>query len=98
MSKLHLISDGGSTPCGAVVFVHGLGGGPFDTWKNDDQSTFWLKWLAADVPKVAFHSLEYDADLSNWFGNAMALPDRATNVVATLVADRLDLQPLVFVC
>jgi pimeloyl-ACP methyl ester carboxylesterase len=53
--------------------------------------------LGQDIPDVEVYSLGYDAPPSTWFGSAMALPDRATGVLAALVAERLDTKPLVFV-
>src|SRR5271155_5650265 len=36
-------------PCASVIFVHGLGGGPRDTWQRaSDPKSFWPLWLAED--------------------------------------------------
>jgi hypothetical protein len=99
MSTLHQIGTGGLSARGSIVFVHGLGGHPFKTWQRDnDRATFWPEWLAQDVSNVAVYSLEYPAAPSAWLGSAMELPDRAVNVSATLIADRIDELPIVFVC
>ena len=77
------------------MFVHGLSGDAFKSWQaSDDDSTFWPKWLAAEVPHLAIYTLAYDAAVSNWFGNAMQLPDRATDVLAELTSQGLDRQPV----
>jgi hypothetical protein len=83
----------------AVVFVHGLSGDAFRSWQADgEDSSFWPRWLAADLPGLAVYTLSYDAEASNWFGSAMQLPDRATEVLALLESHGLDRRPVVFVC
>src|SRR5262245_43208380 len=98
MSELHKISKLESSPRGSVIFVHGLGGDPFTTWQKGDGSTFWPAWLSTDLPDVAVYTLEYDAAPSKWTGTAMALPDRATNILNLLIAEQCDKFPIVFVC
>jgi alpha-beta hydrolase superfamily lysophospholipase len=98
LSVLHLVSSNQDSPRGAVVFVHGLCGHPFKSWQADDYSTFWPLWLAADLPEIAVYTLEYEAGASNWFGESMQLPDRATDVLAELASRDLDRLPIVFVC
>src|SRR5262245_730743 len=99
MSALHRVSDGGPTPMGSAVFVPGVGGDPYKTWQCDGTSqSFWLKWLSEDIPNISIYTLEYEADVSDWFGNSMAITDRATNIAAELLANRLDEGPLIFVC
>lgn len=99
MSVLHKISKDGTAARGSVVFVHGLGGDAFGTWRRDStESTFWPRWIAEDLPDIGILSLEYPSAPSAWLGTAMGLPDRATNVLAVLMADGLDKHPLIFVC
>ena len=99
MSRLHKVAGGGSSVRGAVVFVHGLGGDPRATWRQGEgEAGFWPAWLGEDFPELDIYTLEYAAHASAWQGPAMALPDRATNVLAEFVAERLDERPLVFVC
>ncbi|MGJ4918515.1 tetratricopeptide repeat protein [Bradyrhizobium sp. HKCCYLRH2060] len=83
-----------------VVFVHGLGGHPYDTWRQSAESdTFWPAWLASEIPGLATWTLAYDAPLTNWLGTAMPIQDRANNVLECLLGQH-DLRdfPLVFVC
>jgi pimeloyl-ACP methyl ester carboxylesterase len=82
-----------------VVFVHGLGGQAYDTWRRaGDGDTLWPAWLARDVPGLAAWTLAYDAPPTNWFGTSMALQDRAKNVLECLLGQReLRGSPLVFV-
>jgi tetratricopeptide (TPR) repeat protein len=83
-----------------VVFVHGLGGHAYETWRrNGDDKTFWPAWLARDVPGLAAWTLAYDAPPTNWFGTAMPIQDRAKNVLECLLGQpELKGRPLVFIC
>ncbi len=98
MSQLHAVHIADDTPESAVVFVHGLDGHPTATWQLRDLSTFWPGWLGQDLKCCNVYSLEYDASSSGWFGSAMALPQRAANVLATLDVELPDKVPVVFVC
>jgi pimeloyl-ACP methyl ester carboxylesterase len=71
-----------------VIFVHGLGGDPWRTWQNgSDGRLFWPRWLAEDIEGLSIYSVGYEAPISRWRGTAMHFTDRATNVLARLLAE-----------
>src|ERR1041385_7096024 len=99
MSALHRVGGPPDAVRGAVIFVHGLGGDPTSTWSSGpEQSSFWPLWLSQSLPDISVFTLEYDAAPSNWVGSAMALPDRATNILNVLIAEQRDKYPIIFVC
>jgi tetratricopeptide (TPR) repeat protein len=83
-----------------VVFVHGLGGHPYGTWRRGAEgSAFWPEWLARDIPGLAAWTLAYDAPPTNWLGTAMPIQDRAKNVLECVLGrGELRGAPLVFAC
>lgn len=74
-----------------ILFVHGLLGAAFKTWRQkdcdgseekreeDDYTECWPKsWLAADCPSVRILSVEYDSHLSDWRAKCPAENQRKT--------------------
>ncbi|KAM4522682.1 protein SERAC1 [Odontesthes bonariensis] len=71
-----------------VLFIHGILGAAFKTWRQKDLSTLeeereaesrddytecWPKsWLAADCPNLRVLSVEYDSHLSDWMAKCPA--------------------------
>ena len=100
MTQLLKIADWAARVRINVVFVHGLGGHVYDTWRRSAEgSTFWPAWLARDIPGLAVWTLAYEAPPTNWFGTAMPIQDRAKNVLERLLGcHELKGVPLVFVC
>lgn len=68
MSELHPISGCGNTARKAdVIFIHGLGGDAFATWRyGKDDSASWPHWLGKEFADVAVWSLDYPASPSKW--------------------------------
>jgi pimeloyl-ACP methyl ester carboxylesterase len=98
LSRLHCVSDASRKARGAVVFVHGLGGDAFATWRaRERDDDFWPAWLAKDLPEFDIWTVEYEASPSTWLGSAMSIPDRAANLLAWFETERLHERPLVFV-
>ncbi len=103
MSDLIKVADWAKTPRANVVFVHGLGGHAYDTWRRaPGDDSFWPLWLAKDVEGISVWTLAYAAPASNWLGTAMPLQDRVGNLRARLLATP-SLQdvpnvPITFIC
>ncbi|HRD65405.1 MAG TPA: tetratricopeptide repeat protein, partial [Candidatus Competibacter sp.] len=83
-----------------MIFVHGLGGHAYDTWRRKaDDGSFWPLWLAEDVEGLAVYTLGYEAPPSNWLGTTMPLQDRAVNVLECLLGEtNLRDGPITFIC
>jgi tetratricopeptide (TPR) repeat protein/pimeloyl-ACP methyl ester carboxylesterase len=106
MSRLIKIAAWGGTPRASVIFVHGLGGHAYDTWRRDtrrreppEDVTFWPLWRAEDLDGISVYTLAYEAPASNWLGTSMPLQDRAVNVLEILLSEPgLKAGPIVFIC
>lgn len=82
-----------------IVFFHGLDGHYRKTWmtspKNED--TLWPKWLGEDTGCPVW-LLSYEAAMSRWKSDAMALPRQATAVLERLSTEPTLMEgPLVLV-
>ena len=100
MSDLIKVANWAKKPRANVIFVHGLSGHAYDTWRRaPDDDLFWPLWLAEDVEGVSVYTLAYAAPPSNWLGTAMPLQDRVGNVRARLLATpSLQDAPITFIC
>src|SRR5450631_3599205 len=100
MSRLIKIADWSGQKRGNAVFVHGLGGHPYDTWRRaPGDGTFWPLWLAEDVKGLSVYSLGYVSPPTNWLGTAMPLLDEAANVLRLLLnSTELRDGPIAFIC
>ena len=100
MSRIVRIASWKGAPRASVVFVHGLGGHVYGTWRRAaDDDTFWPLWLARDVEGLAVYSLAYEAPASNWLGTSMPLQDRAANIFEVLLTEPgLRTGPMIFIC
>ena len=96
-----------------VVFVHGLGGDPIETWRSGtDENTSWPHWLALEFgTQIGVWSLGYAAAPTRWegvrvpffggkdpdAGAAMSLPRRAENALDRLVGAGIGQRPVCFI-
>jgi pimeloyl-ACP methyl ester carboxylesterase len=100
LSRLIKIADWTGEKRGNVVFIHGLGGHPYDTWRRSkDDGSFWPLWLAEDVKGISVYSLGYHSPPTNWLGTAMPLLDEAAHALRVLLnSAELKTGPITFVC
>ena len=100
MSRLIEIAGWRGAARASVVFVHGLGGHAYDTWRRaPDNNTFWPLWLAKDVEGISVYTMAYEAPPTNWLGTSMPLQDRAVNVLELLLSEPgLKSGPITFIC
>jgi uncharacterized protein YjbI with pentapeptide repeats len=96
-----------------VVFVHGLGGHPIETWRSGtDENSSWPHWLASEIgDQIGVWSLGYSAAPTKFqvlktdiFGRnssnavaAMSLPRRAENCLDRLVGMGIGQRPVCFI-
>jgi pimeloyl-ACP methyl ester carboxylesterase len=81
-----------------VVFVHGLGGDAKQTWHpNGKPMDFWPKWIGEELPQIGVWSIDYEAAKTKWTGDALALPDRATDLLGRMELAGFGSRPIVFV-
>lgn len=65
-----------------LLFFHGLGGHPSETWLNKDSKFFLPIGLSSeDTPNLNIYTLGYENSPSEWLGSAMSLNDRTTNII-----------------
>lgn len=86
-----------------IIFVHGLGGDPFDTWRHKNDASekatdSWPYWLDRDFPEVAVWTIAYSSSSSVWTGYTMPLVDRATQILDAMANKDLGNRPLMFIC
>lgn len=97
--KLHKIyQPSDSASVADIVFIHGLGGDPYSTWKKDDH--FWPEWLAEDFPSVSIWTLEHPSAIfaSMLTGGGMSFAERARAIEDYLDAKNIGTyKPVVFV-
>jgi hypothetical protein len=100
MSRIVKVAGWSGKRRASVIFVHGLGGDAYDTWRRPpEDNSFWPLWLAEDITGLAVYTLAYEAPASNWLGTAMPLQDRAVNILEILLGTPgLADSPVIFIC
>jgi hypothetical protein len=71
-----------------VVFVHGLGGHPRETWMHNatDHTTLWPTWIGEDTDCHVWIA-GYGAAPTKWVDTAMHLADQGVALVSALQAE-----------
>jgi protein SERAC1 len=106
---LHPINSDFSDRSFDVVFVHGLLGGTFRTWRQcDANSTLknytrcWPKeWLANDINNIRILAVDYQTHLSNWNiecpSDKFTLKDRSEQLVSNLLLCEIGNKPIIWI-
>lgn len=94
-----------------IVFVHGIRGGAFITWRqegafarggargNVDHSVCWpAAWLAPKFPNARMITVEYAAPATWWEGESLPLYATVNHVAERLLAAGIGSRPVVFIC
>lgn len=99
------------TPDMDIVFVHGIRGGAFITWRqqgafsrggargNVDHSVCWpAAWLAPKFPNARMITVEYAAPATWWEGESLPLYATVNNLAERLTAAGIGSRPVIFIC
>jgi hypothetical protein len=82
-----------------VIFLHGLDGHAYDTWRRARKDVPWPIWLAQDIEGVAVATVSYAARSTGWTGYSMSLDERAKSLFPLVVgAAAAAGEPVIFVC
>jgi len=99
MASLQYLARPRGPRAATVVFIHGLGGHGYNTWRRNSADLPWPIWLAEDLRGVAVATISYEASTSNWTGRSLSLEERAKSLFPLLKsALGEDEAPIIFVC
>lgn len=101
---------GMNAPSVDIVFVHGIRGGAFVTWRREgvlerghargalEHSVCWpTSWVSKELPDARLISAEYAAPVTGWEGESLPLRHTATQLKQKLKAAGVGNRPLIFV-
>lgn len=81
-----------------IIFVHGLSGDPYDTWRNESTDVYWPNLLGEDYDNISVYSFEYPTNLFN-IGPDKKLDmfEIASIALEKFVINNIENKPIVFI-
>jgi pimeloyl-ACP methyl ester carboxylesterase len=99
MASLEWMASPRTPRTATVIFIHGLGGHGYNTWRRTPADKPWPIWLAEQIKGVAVGTISYEASPSGWRGTSLSLEERAKTLFPLLKSTLANSKgPIVFVC
>eukprot|EP00002_Diphylleia_rotans_P040286 TRINITY_DN9512_c0_g1_i1.p1 TRINITY_DN9512_c0_g1~~TRINITY_DN9512_c0_g1_i1.p1 ORF type:complete len:528 (+),score=96.07 TRINITY_DN9512_c0_g1_i1:798-2381(+) len=85
-----------------IVFIHGLSGCPYGTWRcegtEDENATSWHRdWLSNDVPIARIFTVSYSTVMSTWHRDDVHLQERSQEILNDLKQCGVGQRPTIFI-